>query len=64
VDIHSPAPCCGTIASVAFILWRVKQVANKLCWLASMCKYNTQGSYTLWNYSKCGVYTVESEAGC
>jgi hypothetical protein len=19
---------------------------------------------TLWNYSKCGVYTVESEAGC
>jgi hypothetical protein len=33
------------LASVAFILWRVKQAANKLCWLASMCKYNTQGSY-------------------
>jgi hypothetical protein len=62
--IHSPAPRCGTIASVAFILWRVKQAANKLCWLASMCQNNTQGSSTLWNYSKCGVYTVESEAGC
>jgi hypothetical protein len=62
--IHSPAPRCGTIASVTFILWRVKQAANKMCWLASMCKYNTQGSSTLWNYSKCGVYTVESEAGC
>jgi hypothetical protein len=24
----------------------------------------TQSSSTLWNYSKCGVYTVESEAGC
>jgi hypothetical protein len=23
-----------------------------------------QSSSTLWNYSKCGVYTVESEAGC
>jgi hypothetical protein len=44
--IHSPAPCCGTIASVAFIPWRVKQAANKPCWLASMCKYNTQGSYS------------------
>jgi hypothetical protein len=22
-----------------------------------------QSSSTLWNYSKCGVYTVESEAG-
>jgi hypothetical protein len=42
--IHSPAPRCGTIASVAFILWRVKQAANKLCWFASICKYNTQGS--------------------
>jgi hypothetical protein len=36
-DFHSPAPRCGTVASVAFILWRVKQAANKLCWLASMC---------------------------
>jgi hypothetical protein len=43
---HSPAPRCGTIARAAFILWRVKQAANKLCWLASMCKYNTQGSYS------------------
>jgi hypothetical protein len=25
---------------------------------------NPQSSSTLWNYSKCGVYTVESEAGC
>jgi hypothetical protein len=25
--IHSPAPRCGTIANVAFILWRVKQAA-------------------------------------
>jgi hypothetical protein len=33
--------CDRTIASVAFVLWRVKQAANKLCWLASMCKYNT-----------------------
>jgi hypothetical protein len=48
--IHSPAPRCGTIASVAFILWRVKQAANKLCWLAYMCKYNTQGSYS---YNHC-----------
>jgi hypothetical protein len=24
---------------------------------------NPQSSSTLWNYSKCGVYTVESEAG-
>jgi hypothetical protein len=31
--IHSPAPSCGTIASVAFVLWRVKQAANKLCCL-------------------------------
>jgi hypothetical protein len=62
--IRRAAQRCGTLASVAFILWRVKQAANKLCWLASMCKYNTQGSSTLWNYSKCGVYTVESEAGC
>jgi hypothetical protein len=23
-----------------------------------------QSSSMLWNYSKCGVYTVESEAGC
>jgi hypothetical protein len=23
-----------------------------------------QSSSTLWNYNKCGVYTVESEAGC
>jgi hypothetical protein len=23
-----------------------------------------QSSSTLWDYSKCGVYTVESEAGC
>jgi hypothetical protein len=23
-----------------------------------------QSSSTLWNYSKCGIYTVESEAGC
>jgi hypothetical protein len=45
-DFHSPAPRCGIIASVAFIPWRVKQAANKLCWLASMCKYNTQGSYS------------------
>jgi hypothetical protein len=45
--IYSPAPSCGTIASVAFILWRVKQAANKL---ASMCKYNTQGSYS---YNHC-----------
>jgi hypothetical protein len=45
-DIHSPAPRCGTIASVAFILWRVKLAANKLCWRASICKYNTQGSYS------------------
>jgi hypothetical protein len=44
--IHSPAPRCGTMASVAFILRRVKQAANKLCWLASMCKYNKQGSYS------------------
>jgi hypothetical protein len=43
-------PRCGTIASVAFILWRVKQAANKLCWLASTCKYNTQGSYS---YNHC-----------
>jgi hypothetical protein len=50
VLIQSPAPRCGTIASVAFILWRVKQVVNKLCWLASMCKYNTQGSYS---YNHC-----------
>jgi hypothetical protein len=42
--IHSAAPRCGTIASVTFILWRVKQAANKLCWLASMCKYNTQAA--------------------
>jgi hypothetical protein len=35
---------------VAFILWRVKQAANKLCWLASMCKYNTQGNYS---YNHC-----------
>jgi hypothetical protein len=48
--IHSPAPRCGTIANVAFILWRVKQAANKLCWLASMCKYNMQGSYS---YNHC-----------
>jgi hypothetical protein len=33
-------------SSVAFILWRVKQAANKLCWLSSMCKYNMQGSYS------------------
>jgi hypothetical protein len=26
--------------------------------------HNPQSSSTLWNYSKCGVYTVESEAGC
>jgi hypothetical protein len=50
VLIHSPAPRCGTIGNVAFILWRVKQAANKLCWLASMCKYNTQGSYS---YNHC-----------
>jgi hypothetical protein len=25
---------------------------------------NPQSSSTLWNYSKCGVYTVESEEGC
>jgi hypothetical protein len=48
--IHSPAPRCGTIASVAYMLWRVKQAANKLCWLGSMCKYNTQGSY---NFNHC-----------
>jgi hypothetical protein len=48
--IRRAAPRCGTIASVAFILWRVKQAANKLCWLASMCKYNTQGSYS---YNHC-----------
>jgi hypothetical protein len=35
---------------VAFILWRVKRAANKLFWLASMCKYNTQGSYS---YNHC-----------
>jgi hypothetical protein len=35
---------CLTLTT--FILWRVKQAANKLCWLASMCKYNTQGSYS------------------
>jgi hypothetical protein len=46
VVFHSPAPRCGTIASVAFILWRVKQAANKPFWLASMCKYNTQGNYS------------------
>jgi hypothetical protein len=23
-----------------------------------------QSSSTLWNYSKCGVYTAKSEAGC
>jgi hypothetical protein len=31
------------------------------------CTYVTdypQSSSTLWNYRKCGVYTVESEAGC
>jgi hypothetical protein len=39
-----------TIASVAFILWRVKKAANKQCCLASMCKYNTQGSYS---YNHC-----------
>jgi hypothetical protein len=50
INIHSPAPRCGTIASVAFILWRVEQATNKLCWLASMCKYNMQGSY---NYNHC-----------
>jgi hypothetical protein len=49
VVIHSPR--CGTIASVAFILWRVKQAANKLCWLAAMCKYNTQGSYSYNHHS-------------
>jgi hypothetical protein len=27
-------------------------------------KIYPQSSSTLWNYSKCGVYTVESEAGC
>jgi hypothetical protein len=27
-------------------------------------RYYPQSSSTLWNYSKCGVYTVESEAGC
>jgi hypothetical protein len=26
--------------------------------------YYPQSNSTLWNYSKCGVYTVESEAGC
>jgi hypothetical protein len=25
---------------------------------------NPQSSSTLWNYSKCGIYTVESEAAC
>jgi hypothetical protein len=33
--------------------------------LLSTCyPVNPQSSSTLWNYSKCGVYTVESEAGC
>jgi hypothetical protein len=27
-------------------------------------KGHPQSSSTLWNYSKCGIYTVESEAGC
>jgi hypothetical protein len=49
-EIRRAAPRFGTIASVAFILWRVKQAANKLCWLASMCKYSTQGSYS---YNHC-----------
>jgi hypothetical protein len=44
LQIHSPAPRCGTIASVAFILWRVKQAANKQCWLASMCKYSCRAT--------------------
>jgi hypothetical protein len=29
-----------------------------------MYRTHPQSSSTLWNYSKCGVYTVESEAGC
>jgi hypothetical protein len=29
-----------------------------------MDRNDPQSSTTLWNYSKCGVYTVESEAGC
>jgi hypothetical protein len=46
-----------------------KQHGDRLSWLLffkykeSMLIYNPQSSSTLWNYSKCGVYTVESEAG-
>jgi hypothetical protein len=34
--------------------------SNFVCYM----KRYPQSSSTLWNYSKCGVYTVESEAGC
>jgi hypothetical protein len=45
-DTHTSTVQLHAVELVASILWRVKQTANKLCWLASMCKYNTHGSYS------------------
>jgi hypothetical protein len=57
VKVSSKAFCISTVqlhAVELYQVWRlycgVKQAANKLCWLASMCKYNTQGSYS---YNHC-----------
>jgi hypothetical protein len=40
------------------------QVASRVLTSGDLDKLNPQSSSTLWNYSKCGVCTVESEAGC
>jgi hypothetical protein len=44
--------------------WRVFVSAVMNHWVLQMLRNYPQSSSTLWNYSKCGVYTVESEAGC
>jgi hypothetical protein len=57
-----------TLPVQKIIVAKSKEVKT-ICNLAEFSKEgygskNPHSSSTLWNYSKCGVYTVESEAGC
>jgi hypothetical protein len=48
---------CTKINSIGF--WITRDISDY-----TYQEGNPQSSSTLWNYGKCGVYTVESEAGC